>query len=163
MQATNGIFYGTTEQGGTGDCFGGGGCGTAFSLSIGLAPFVELQPTIGQVGTPVTILGTNLTGATSVTFNGTPATFNIVSSSEITTTVPAGATTGTVQVTVGGNNLISNTDFQVVGADSARPGHALPAGRHPPAVIRFKAARRRTSPSRSSAAAAFPPTPQRTR
>ena len=115
VQATDGIFYGTTEQGGTGDCFGGGGCGTAFSLSDGLAPFVALQPTIGQAGTPVTILGTNLTGATRVTFNGTPATILTNTGSAITTTVPAGATTGTVQVTVGGNNLISNTNFQVVG------------------------------------------------
>jgi uncharacterized protein (TIGR03437 family) len=38
-----------------------------------------------------------LTGATSVTFNGTPATFTVVSATEITTTVPAGATTGEVQ------------------------------------------------------------------
>ena len=133
VQATDGMFYGTTEQGGTGDCFGGGGCGTAFSLSTGIAPFVELQPTIGQVGTPVTILGTNLTGATSVTFNGTPATFNVVSSSEITTTVPTGATTGTVQVTVGSNNLISNADFQVLGPLQLVPGSSsLPACRHTP-------------------------------
>jgi uncharacterized repeat protein (TIGR03803 family) len=109
IQATDGNFYGGTNWGGA------DGDGTIFRLSTGLPPFVELQPTIGQVGTPVTILGTNLTGATSVTFNGTPATFNVVSSSEITTTVPTGATTGTVQVTVGSNNLISNADFQVLG------------------------------------------------
>jgi uncharacterized repeat protein (TIGR03803 family) len=111
LQATDGSFYGTTSSGGA----GGGGRGTVFRLSTGLSPFIELQPTSGRVGTPVTILGTNLTGATSVAFNGTPATFNVVSASEITTTVPAGATTGTVQVTVGGNTPISNTDFQVVG------------------------------------------------
>ena len=109
LQATDGNLYGMTRYGGT------NGSGTVFKISTGLPPFVETQPTIGAVGTPVTILGTNLTGATSVSFNGTPATFNVVSASEITTTVPAGATTGTVQVAIPGSTLISNTDFQVTG------------------------------------------------
>ena len=62
--------------------------GTVFSLSVGLGPFVETQPTSGKVGAAVKILGTNLTGATSVTFNGTAAVFKVVSASLITTTVP---------------------------------------------------------------------------
>ncbi len=59
----------------TGQREGGGanGDGTVFSLSVGLGPFVETQPTSGKVGAAVKILGTNLTGATSVTFNGTAA------------------------------------------------------------------------------------------
>ena len=114
VQATDGNFYGTTAAGGTSSNCYGDGCGTVFSLSVGLSPFVETQPTVGQVGTPVTILGTNLTGATTVTFNGTAATFNVVSASEITTTVPAGATTGVVQVTIPGGTLTGNTTFQVV-------------------------------------------------
>jgi uncharacterized protein (TIGR03437 family) len=62
----------------------------------------------------VKILGTDLTGATSVTFNGTPAIFKVASSSEITTTVPEGATTGLVKVvTAGGTTLTSNVVFQV--------------------------------------------------
>src|SRR5207245_3790205 len=97
VQDTNGRFYGTTAFGGTStNC--SLGCGTVFSLSVGLGPFVETQPTSGKVGAAVKILGTNLTGATSVTFNGTAAVFKVVSSSEITTTVPAGATTGKVKV-----------------------------------------------------------------
>ena len=107
VQDTNGTFYGTTNGGGANND------GTVYSLSVGLGPFVETQPTSGKVGAAVKILGSNLTGATSVTFNGTSATFTVVSKSEITTTVPAGATTGTVEVTVSGHTLKSNTKFRV--------------------------------------------------
>ncbi len=113
LQSTDGNLYGTTSMGGNG-C-NGGFCGTIFKLSLGLSPFAKLQPTSGNVGTPVTILGNNLTGTTNVTFNGTPAAFNVIASGEITTTVPAGATTGTVQVTTPGGALNSNTVFQVTG------------------------------------------------
>jgi uncharacterized repeat protein (TIGR03803 family) len=107
LQATNGIFYGTTATGGA------KGDGTVFSLSIGLAPFVKTLPVIGTAGDAVTILGYELTGATSVTFNGTPAAFTVVSSTEITTTVPAGAATGKVQVITPDGPLSSNVAFQV--------------------------------------------------
>jgi uncharacterized repeat protein (TIGR03803 family) len=109
VQVTDGSLYGTTAWGGA------HADGTVFSLNVGLAPFIETRPTSGAIGTPVTILGANLTGATNLTFNGTPATILSNTGSAITTTVPAGATSGTVQVTVGGNNLVSNTNFQVVG------------------------------------------------
>ncbi len=113
VEATNGDFYGTTYQGGadTTDC--GFGCGTVFRLSVGLGPFVETQTTSGKVGAAVKILGTNLTGATSVTFNGTGAVFRVASASLITTTVPAGATTGTVQVVTPSGTLSSNVPFRV--------------------------------------------------
>jgi hypothetical protein len=74
---------------------------------------VETEPASGNVGAAVNILGTNLTGATSVSFNRTAATFTVASSSEITTTVPAGATTGTVQVVTPGGMLSSNLPFHV--------------------------------------------------
>jgi uncharacterized repeat protein (TIGR03803 family) len=116
VQDTNGGFYGTTyDGGGSRACVYG--CGTVFSLSVGLGPFVETVPTSGNVGTAVRILGTNLKGATSVTFNGTAATFTVISKSEIETSVPSGATAGPVRVTttVEGikNTLKSNTTFQV--------------------------------------------------
>jgi uncharacterized repeat protein (TIGR03803 family) len=113
-QATNGTFYGTTQYGGpNADCYMDSTCGTVFILSVGLGPFVETQPTSGAVGTAVTILGTNLTGATSVAFSGTAATFTVVSASEITTTVPTSATTGTVQVVTPRGTLSSNVPFRV--------------------------------------------------
>ena len=81
--------------------------------TIGLCPFVETLPTSGNVGAAITILGTDLTGATGVTFNGTAATFTVVSASEIKTTVPTGATTGTVQVTTPSGTLSSDVIFSV--------------------------------------------------
>ncbi|MGO9518935.1 MAG: choice-of-anchor tandem repeat GloVer-containing protein [Candidatus Korobacteraceae bacterium] len=105
VQGTDGSLYGTTLEGGAYRQ------GTVFRLSTGLVPFVEIQPTSGNTGTPVTILGTNLTGATGVAFNGTPASFQVVSPTEITTNVPAGATTGPVQVTTPGGVLFSNVPF----------------------------------------------------
>jgi hypothetical protein len=112
IQSTNGNFYGTTEYGGANNnCYLG--CGTIFSLPVGLGPFVETQPTSGEVGKAIEILGTNLTGATSVTFNGTAAMFTVKSKSEITTAVPAGATTGKVRVTFPHRTLTSNVPFRV--------------------------------------------------
>jgi uncharacterized repeat protein (TIGR03803 family) len=107
VQDTNGTFYGTAAYSGT------SGAGTIFSLSVGLGPFVATRPTSGEVGKAVKILGTDLTGATSVTFNGTAATFTVKSKSEITTTVPTGATTGKVSVVTPHGTLSSNVPFRV--------------------------------------------------
>ena len=107
VQATNGRFYGTAGSGGA------YGDGTVFSLSVGLGPFVKTLPTSGEAGAAVKILGSLLTGATSVSFNGTAATFTVVSRYLITTTVPAGATTGKVQVVTPSGALSSNVPFRV--------------------------------------------------
>jgi uncharacterized repeat protein (TIGR03803 family) len=112
IQDTNGAFYGTTSAGGLNSC-DGDGCGTVFSLSVGLAPFVETKTTSGKVGAAVEILGTKLTGATSVTFNGTAAVFTVVSGSLIMSTVPTGASTGFVTVTTPSGRLTSNQQFRV--------------------------------------------------
>jgi hypothetical protein len=57
------------------------------------------------------ILGTDLTGATSVTFNGEAAKFKAVSATEISATVPSGATTGAVEVKTSKGTLGSNAAF----------------------------------------------------
>jgi outer membrane protein assembly factor BamB len=70
--------------------------------TVTAAPIVTtLSPTSGPAagGTPVTITGSNFTGATSVTFGGHTATFQIVSDTEITATSPPHAA-GTVSVVV---------------------------------------------------------------
>lgn len=100
MQHTNGTFYGTTPT-------------TVFSLSMGLSPFVKTSPSSGKIGAPVIIRGISLTGAMSVTFNGTTASFTVVSDSEITTNVPAGAKTGTIYVNTPSGTLKSNLPFRV--------------------------------------------------
>jgi uncharacterized repeat protein (TIGR03803 family) len=112
IQRTDGAFYGTTSEGAETGCFDG--CGTAFRLSVGLGPFVQANPVFGKDGFKISILGSNLNGATSVTFNGTPATFTVVSNSLIKATVPAGATTGTIEVTTPGGVLASNVAFQIL-------------------------------------------------
>jgi uncharacterized repeat protein (TIGR03803 family) len=115
VQGTDGSLYGTTEAGGANfnvHC-GDSRCGTVFKLSVGLAPFVETLPAVGKTQSIVHILGTNLTGASSVTFNGVAAGFTAVSQTELTASVPAGATTGTVQVVTSGGTLSSNVPFQV--------------------------------------------------
>jgi uncharacterized repeat protein (TIGR03803 family) len=107
FQATSGAFYGATYSGGTHNW------GTVFSLSNGLGPFVETLPTFGAEGASVTILGPGLTGSSKVSFGGVAAKFTVVSSSEITTTVPAGAETGPVDVTTSSGVLKSDVIFKV--------------------------------------------------
>ena len=108
VQDTNGNLYGTTTFGGSNHD------GTVFSLSVGLGSFVKPLPHSGKVGAAIGILGTDLRSATVVTFNGTPATFTVVSPALITTTVPAGASTGKIQVTTPGGTLFSGGPFVVI-------------------------------------------------
>ena len=108
MQATSGSFYGTTAAGGPDNN------GTVFKLDVGLGPFVGTLPTSSKLGAAVSILGTDVTGATSVSFNGASAEFTVNSAgTAISTAVPAGATTGRVQVTTPGGTLPSNAGFRV--------------------------------------------------
>ena len=65
----------------------------------------SLSPTSGAVGTSVTITGANFgatQGTSTVTFNGSLATPTSWSATNIAVTVPSGATTGNVVVTVSG-------------------------------------------------------------
>lgn len=108
MQDTNGLLYGTTENGGSFHR------GIFFSLSTGLAAFVRANPGFGKVGVTVGIQGSNLTGTTSVTFNGVSAAFEVVSPTYIKAQVPSGATTGSLVVTTPSGTLNSNVPFTVL-------------------------------------------------
>jgi uncharacterized repeat protein (TIGR03803 family) len=107
-QDTNGIFYGTTSAGGI------YGEGTIFSLSMGLGPFVTFVRSVAKVGQTGGILGQGFTGTTSVSLNGVPASFKVISDTFIKATVPVGATTGYVTVTTPSGTLTSNVPFRVI-------------------------------------------------
>jgi uncharacterized repeat protein (TIGR03803 family) len=106
-QHTSGLLYSTTYTGGY-------GYGTVYSLDMGLGPFVAFVRPTGKVAQTAQILGQGLTGSTSVTFNGVPATsFSVVSDTYMTAVVPTGATTGPVVVTTPSGPLTSNLSFRI--------------------------------------------------
>src|SRR5204862_196347 len=78
--------------------------GVAF-IVLPTATITSLNPTSGAVSAAVTVTGTNFgatKGTSTITFNGTTATPTTWPAPSIVVPVPAGATTGTVVVTVGG-------------------------------------------------------------
>jgi hypothetical protein len=79
------------------------------------APIISsFLPASGEVGVEVTITGNHFTGATSVQFNGSPAsTFIVDSAIQIRATVPGAATTGKISVSTAGGTAFSLTDFSV--------------------------------------------------
>jgi YD repeat-containing protein len=89
--------------------------------SSGLA-LLEFSPNRGPVGTVVTLTGSGFSAAPSentVTFGGTPATVSGSTPTSIQVTVPAGASTGVIGVTVGGLSTNSGTNFSVTTTSSA--------------------------------------------
>jgi len=90
---------------------------TSFTvLAPGPAPVITgLQPASGAPqGSPVTISGRNLDGATAVTFRGRPATFTVVDANTINTTVPMGASSG--RMVVSSSTGMASTAFTVLPA-----------------------------------------------
>jgi uncharacterized repeat protein (TIGR03803 family) len=111
VQGSDGKLYGATTSGGASN----GGTVYSYDLSLpmprpGISKF---SPASGPVGTAVTITGSNFLGATSVTFNGTAATFTVIGDNYISTTVPAGATTGPIAVTTPAGKATSSGSFTV--------------------------------------------------
>ena len=83
----------------------GGNYDSRVTVPIPPTNITSVTPTSGAVGTQITIAGTNFgatQGASTVTFNGAAATATSWNATSIDVTVPAGATTGPVVVTVGG-------------------------------------------------------------
>jgi Domain of unknown function DUF11/IPT/TIG domain len=79
------------------------------------APAPTFNPSSGHTGTAVTLTGAAFTGATQVNFNGTHATFTVVSDTRIDTAVPAGATSGTIAVVTPAGTWTSALSFTVTG------------------------------------------------
>src|SRR5581483_659354 len=91
------------------------GLGTSAAAFAVTSPAITgVTPSLGPVGTAVTITGANFTGATAVAFNGVPASFTVASPTKLTTTAPSGATTGFVTVTTPGGTATGATRFTVV-------------------------------------------------
>ena len=142
VQDTNGEFYGTAMDGGSTafSCDGAGnggtaaGCGTVFSLSVGLSPFLSLLSTSGKVGAKVGMLGQGFDSSSVVKFNGVMATTRTVTgTSYILATVPAGASSGLVTVTTGATTLTSTKTYMV--HNSWGSGAAMPSpSRYPVGV-----------------------------
>ncbi len=73
-------------------------------------------PNTGNPGDQVTITGTNLTGATAVTFGGAPAQFVINSPTQITATIPPNPAPGYVTVTTPNGTAQSSQTFTLSSA-----------------------------------------------
>jgi len=93
--------------------------GTAVSgsdFTVTNAPLVSsFNPNSGPIGTEVTITGINFNGVNpDVEFNGRSAVFfSVDSDTQITATVPEGATTGPIRVTTVEGTGVSATNFSV--------------------------------------------------
>ncbi|MEO8617639.1 MAG: S8 family serine peptidase [Luteolibacter sp.] len=76
----------------------------------------SFSPSSGAGGSLVILTGSNYTGVTSVKFNGVNAVFTVDSAGQITATVPALATTGTITVVNNYGTGTSSTPFTVTQA-----------------------------------------------
>ncbi len=93
------------------------GTGTSVtSFVVGNPPVItSFTPSTGAIGATVVITGTDFTGATLVQFNGAYAsTFTVNSATQITASVPAGATTGPISLATPTGTATSATNFTVI-------------------------------------------------
>jgi hypothetical protein len=89
------------------------------ALPASAAAVTSFTPVCGVVGQTVSITGTGFTGATGVTFNGTPTsavTFTAPTDTSATAVVPVGATTGTITVETAAVDTASASSFLVAPA-----------------------------------------------
>jgi hypothetical protein len=84
----------------------------AISTTSGLPTLKTFSPAKGKLGASVNIWGYNLLNATAVTFNGVSAKFT-VESTRISAVVPAGATSGVIEVSTPNGSASSVKSFTV--------------------------------------------------
>src|SRR4029079_14769861 len=98
------------------------GSATSSAFTVGTPPSIaSFAPSSGQPGATVTISGANLGGATAVTFAGVSATYAVVSSTQISATVPASASSGKITVTTANGSATSSSDFTVTAPPPPAP------------------------------------------
>jgi hypothetical protein len=112
VQGSVGKFYGASQDVGT------YGLGTIWQLDAGLPPppphVGSMVPQTGSVGQKILLWGTNLLGATSVSFNGTAAShFSVANSQGVWAWVPEGATTGPITLTAPNGSFTTAGSFTV--------------------------------------------------
>ncbi len=115
--------------------------GVAFTVTT--APSItSLSPTSGSVGVSVTITGTNFgatPGTSTVTFNGIVGAPSSWSATSIVASVPSGATTGNVVVTVGGtaSNSVPFTVSTPASLAFVQAGYATPQSPQSTVVVPY--------------------------
>lgn len=110
------FFYGMTPDGGA------NGLGTVFKYSIAspVPTITNFTPTSGSVGTTVTITGTNFSptpGNNIVFFGATQAVVTTATATQLSVTVPVGATYQRISVLVNGLTAFSSQPFAVTFPD----------------------------------------------
>ncbi|MCI1188166.1 FG-GAP-like repeat-containing protein [Hymenobacter sp. DH14] len=92
---------------------------TPYGVSNGLtftgAPVItSFSPAAGTAGTRVTVQGLNFTGANQVTFGtATTTTFAVISATQLSVTVPSGASTGPIRVRTSAGTAVSTTSYTI--------------------------------------------------
>ncbi|MDB5273829.1 MAG: hypothetical protein JWO58_2196, partial [Chitinophagaceae bacterium] len=108
------------------------GIGNNCSAPSTAPTITSFTPACGAASTSVTITGTNLTGATNVSFNGTAGSITSNTATQIVVTAPAGVTAGAITITTPGGTVTSSTNFTLTVAPSvsiaASPSGAICAG-----------------------------------
>lgn len=90
---------------------------TSSNFTVGAFPIItNVNPQIGSVNAQVTIQGENLSSVTSVRFGSKAASFFVVADSQITATVPSGATNAPIYVANSSFTNVSDVVFTVNGA-----------------------------------------------
>ena len=92
----------------------GVGIGSIIDLREPPLAIKTFAPGKRAAGTTIEIIGTGLTDVTNVAFNGTSASFTILSSTVIRATVPATASTGPIAVTTATGTATSAASFIVL-------------------------------------------------
>jgi len=89
------------------------------SLAYATAPTItSFNPTSGPVGTVVTVIGSNLATAPTVSVHGTTASVNVTT---LTLTIAPGTTTGPISITTPGGTATSATSFFVTSTAQQAP------------------------------------------
>jgi hypothetical protein len=104
--ATSGLITVTTP-------YGSASSAASFTVTSVPPTITAIAPGAGPVGSQVVITGTNLYGASVVAFNGVASAFVVNSPTQITATVPSGATNGAITVTTPSGTAASSTNFAV--------------------------------------------------